>query len=257
MVPSGHDEQIYLSPHLDDVALSCGGRIWQQARSGASITVITVFAGAPDAGRALSPFARELHARWGTPEDAVRTRRREDQEALAVLGAHAVHWGYQDCIYRRTAEGTVAYPNEEALWGPIDPVDTSLIRRLRDRVAALTSTSAGSLYVPLAAGGHVDHRIVRRAAEDSGARLTYYEDFPYAQDAESLKAATLGHAWDVEAVPLSEAALRAKVTAIARYASQLSTFWGSREAMAESVRAYARQIGAGSPTERYWRLKSV
>lgn len=255
MLARGHNVQIYLSPHLDDVALSCGGRVWQQAQGGTLVRVITVFAGAPHPDQQLSPFAQELHARWGTPVDAVRTRRMEDLEALGILGAHAVHWHFQDCVYRRSAEGRFAYPDEEALWGPIDPADGSLVRHLRDRIGGLCLESSGHLYVPLAVGGHVDHRVLRRAAEQSGARLTYYEDFPYAEDAESVTTAIGDRALNPEVVSLSEEALRAKVAAVARYGSQVSTFWQDPEEMAASVLGYAERLGGGAPVERYWRVR--
>jgi len=257
MIDRARGVQIYLSPHLDDAVLSCGGRIWRQTQDGVSVQVITVFAGAPGPNQPLSSFAQELHARWTTPADAVSTRQVEDRRALDVLGAQAVHWRYEDCIYRRTTEGHFAYPDEEALWGPIQPADERLVRELRDRIAALALGPFGGLYVPLAAGGHVDHRIVRRAAEESGLSLTFYEDFPYAQDAESVKTAMDGDTWQVEKVRLSDAALRARIAAIACYRTQVSTFWDSPEQMAESVRAYADRLGAGSPFERYWSVSSA
>jgi hypothetical protein len=181
----------------------------------------------------------------------------EDRQAHEVIGAQAVHWRYPDCIYRRTAEGHSAYPDEEALWGPIDAADASLIRRLRDRIGALSLESSGRLFVPLAVGGHVDHRIVRMAAERCGVVLTYYEDFPYAQDAKSVTNAMGGKAWHPETVRLSDAALSAKIAAITRYSTQVSTFWESPEQMAQSVRAYAERLGAGSPAERYWTISSA
>ncbi len=38
-------DYIYLSPHLDDVALSCSGTICQQKTQGSSILMATIFAG--------------------------------------------------------------------------------------------------------------------------------------------------------------------------------------------------------------------
>ena len=257
MTGKARNVQVYLSPHLDDAALSCGGRIWQQARERGAVKVITVFAGAPDSEQPLSPFAGQLHTRWGTPTDALEVRRREDRDAVGYLGAAAVHWPYRDCIYRRTMEGHFAYPDEEALWGSIDPADMSLIRILRDRIATLALESSARFYVGLAAGGHVDHRIVRSAAEESGVCLTFYEDFPYAEHAESLTTALGGGAWCAQTVPLSDDALERKIAAIARYRTQVSTFWGSLGEMAESVRAYAEQVGGGTPAERYWSVSSA
>ena len=243
---------LYLSPHLDDVVFSCGGRIWQQGQASESVVVVTVFAGAPDPTASFSPYARELHERWGHPVEAVKERQREDRQALALLGAEAVHWDYRDCIYRRTPRGDYAYASEAALWGEMHPSEAALAQRLTGRIRDLPLRPEGALYVPLAVGGHVDHRIVRRAAEMCGRELIYYEDFPYAEDPEDVSAALAGRRWKSELVSLPPEALEAKIAAIARYRSQISTFWDGEEGVAASVRAFAQQIGAGRPAERYW-----
>jgi LmbE family N-acetylglucosaminyl deacetylase len=252
---------VYLSPHLDDAVLSCGGRIWQQGQAGESVAVVTVFAGAPEPDVSLSSYAQRLHARWGDSVDAVEERRKENREALALLGASVKNWPYRDCVYRRTPEGDYAYASEEALWGRIHPAEGDLVRELTGRVSALPLTLQATLYVPLAVGGHVDHRIVRRAAEEFGTghhrwSLTYYEDFPYAAEPGSVRAAGPSLAedgWEAELVPLSQEALEAKMAAIARYRSQMSTFWTDRAEMAASVRAFAERRGAGRSAEWYWR----
>lgn len=246
---------IYLSPHLDDAVLSCGGRIWQQARGGESPVVVTVFAGAPDP-TSFSPYAQELHQRWGHPTEAIEQRQREDREALALLGARAVHWDYQDCIYRRTPAGDYAYASEAALWGEIHPLEDALVRDLRERIGGLAPRAEGALYVPLAVGRHVDHRIVRGAAEMCGRELTYYEDYPYAEDPDSVRAALGERCWEAEPVFLSAEALKAKIAAVSRYRSQISSFWDDIEGMARSVRASAERTGAGLPAERYWHVSS-
>ena len=256
MVSKGGFSHIYLSPHLDDAVLSCGGRIWQQTRAGESVAVVTVFGGVPPTDRSLSAYARELHARWRQPAEAVGERRREDREALALLGAEAVHWRYRDCIYRTTPGGEYAYTSEAALWGSIHPSEIDLIQELLDRIGALSPMGESALYAPLAVGGHVDHRIVRKAAERWGQALTCYEDFPYAAEPGMTEAALSGERWTAELVCLSSEALEAKIAAIARYGSQISTFWGGRAEMAASVRAFAESTGTVAPAERYWRPRS-
>jgi hypothetical protein len=110
----------------------------------------------------------------------------------------------------------------------------------------------------------VDHQIVRCAASDvtatavPGSRVVFYEDYPYAQDPQAVKAvlelaSESGAAeWREELVPLTEAALEAKIAAIACYHSQLSTFWTSPTEMATAIRAFAEQTGSDGPAERYW-----
>ncbi|MEA3375538.1 MAG: PIG-L family deacetylase [Chloroflexota bacterium] len=245
--------QLYLSPHLDDAVFSCAGRIWRGTQAGERVAVVTVFAGCPGSGAPLSPYARQLHARWDQPVEAARRRQMEDVMALALLGAEPMHWPYLDCIYRRTPEGEFPYASQDALWGQIHPACVDMVEQLAQRMRVLPLTSGGRLYVPLGVGGHVDHRIVRRAAEASGHPLTYYEDFPYARDPQALEAALTHGRWQPECVPLSRRALEVKAAAIACYASQISTFWGSRDAMGAAVRAFAERTGGGDPAERYWR----
>lgn len=236
---------IYLSPHLDDAVLSCGGRIWQQAQAGERVLVVVIFAGAPALGTPLSPFAQALHVRWGHIAGAAARRQEEDLAALALLGAEAVHWPYTDCIYRRTSGGRFLYASEEALWEEVHPAEKSLLTELAARLAALPLGQNGTVYAPLGVGHHVDHQIVRRAVEATEYALTYYEDFPYAEDAQAVQVVLEEGQWQAESVPLSEEAWEAKIAAIACYRSQLSTFWADEAEMATTVRAFA---------ERYWML---
>ena len=244
---------LYLSPHLDDAVLSCGGRIWQQAQAGERVLVVTVFAGPPPPGTPLSPFAQELHARWEHPDNAVTRRQEEDRAALAHLGAEAVHWPYADCIYRQTPDGHFLCASEEMLWGEIHPAEEGLVAELAARLAALPLARGGVVYAPLGAGHHVDHQIVRRSAEASGHALVYYEDFPYAKEPHAVQAAPGEERWQTELVPLSEEALEAKTSAIACYRSQLSTFWAGEAEMATAVRVFGEWVGGDRPAERYWR----
>jgi LmbE family N-acetylglucosaminyl deacetylase len=247
-------ERVYLSPHLDDAVLSCGGAIWQQVQVGERVLVVTVFAGSPTPNTLLSPFAQELHARWGRVADAAAMRQEEDLAALVLLGAKAVHWPYTDCIYRQTPAGDFPYASEEALWGEVDPAEAGLVARLAARLAALPRRQGGIVYGPLGVGNHVDHQIVRQAAEASGHPLIYYEDFPYAQDQRAVQLALARVRAQARLVLLCEEALASKIAAIACYRSQLSTFWPDEAEMAMSVRAFAERTGGGVPAERYWKF---
>jgi len=244
---------IYLSPHLDDGVLSCGGRIWQQVQAGERVLVVTVFAGAPPSGTPLSPFAQELHARWEHPDDAVAKRREEDLAATALLRAEVMHWPYADCIYRQSPDDGFLYPNWESLWGEAHPAEEGLVAELATRLAALPLARGGVVYTPLGVGHHVDHQVVHRAAEGSGHKLTYYEDFPYVGDSQVVQTAPREEQWQEELASLSEKALEARIAAIACYRSQISSFWSDVAEMAAEVRAFAEQAGGGSLAERYWK----
>jgi LmbE family N-acetylglucosaminyl deacetylase len=249
-------DHIYLSPHLDDAVLSCGGRMWQQVQAGDRVLAVTLFADVPAPGVPLSPFARELHARWDRSSGTVH-RRQEDVAALSALGVEAIHWPYADCIYRQAPDGRFLYANEEALWGEIHPEEKGLIEELAGRLAALPLAQEGTVYAPLGVGHHVDHRIVRRAAEVSKLTLIYYEEFPYAEDPRAVQAALARGPGRAQLIHISEEALEAKIAAIACYRSQLSTFWDSTAEMAAAVRAFAQRTGGAGPAERYWELDVI
>jgi LmbE family N-acetylglucosaminyl deacetylase len=221
-----------------------------QVRSGIEVWVVTACAGSPEGP--LSDFAQALHEYWGLAEtDAPAARREEDRAALLLLGAVAVHWDFQDCIYRRAPDGRALYANDEALWGPVAAEDGGMLEELTRRIAELPSSAV--LCVPLGVGGHVDHRLVRQAAERTGRPLIYYEDYPYAGRDGKVEEALGEGDWKPEVISLDEAALEAKIAAALRYRSQISSFWADEADLAAHFRTYAERVGGGSPAERYWR----
>jgi hypothetical protein len=117
------------------------------------------------------------------------------------------------------------------------------------------------VFVPLTAGQHVDHVIVRAAAERLKIDLDYYEDYPYAENPDRMQhvwgpAPDAREAeWRSEVVELSEAALAAKINAFLCHRSQISTFYRDDDEAAQRLRAYALAVGQGQPAERFWRQR--
>ncbi len=240
---------IYLSPHLDDAALSCGGQIYQQTAAGRSVLVVTLMAGDPPAAE-LSAFARSLHQRWQLAADAVAARRAEDVAACRRLGADFLHWDVPDCVYRRyphhyPAGDQPLYPSVEAIFGPLHPAEAGLVAELARRLASLPACDR--VIVPLTVGHHVDHQLTRAAAEAWPAHppLAYYEEYPYVQYA---GAPENGQQWLPEVIPLSPADLQARLEAIASYQSQLNTFFSSPADLEQQVSDYVQAVGG----ERLW-----
>ncbi|RMH00568.1 MAG: PIG-L family deacetylase [Chloroflexi bacterium] len=246
---------IYLSPHLDDAALSCGGQIWTHTTNGRSVLIVTIMAGDPP-NIPLSDFARLLHDRWSLAQNAVTRRREEDACACRVLGAEFVHWDIPDCIYRYDeATNEPLYPSWADIITTQHPADNELIQSLVHRLLHLPAW--GEMVVPLGVGGHVDHRITRLAAEKAfgGENLLYYEDYPYVREPGALEQVILGKSnlWQPQAISLSAMALSHKVAAIACYASQLSSFFNGRSDLEQQIAEYAQRTGG----ERVWRQAAV
>jgi LmbE family N-acetylglucosaminyl deacetylase len=168
-------QKVFLSPHFDDVALSCGGMIAKATAAGEQVLVVTVCGGLPPR-EAMSPLTDKIHKARGFADGIayVSARREEDRSAAAILGAH-LEWGSSlDAIYRMPA----AYHYSAALLGPpaqgdpLFPETELLIAGLRQRFPSAT------LYAPLGIDGHIDHRLISAAARKAGGDVCFYEEFP-------------------------------------------------------------------------------
>lgn len=238
---------IYLSPHLDDVALSCGGMLWEQAQSAEVPAVWTICAGDPPPGP-LSPFAETLHQRWGVGREAILARRREDVLSCTRLGARYMHLPIPDCIYRRSPySGQALYASEEAIFGALHPDELDLVSELTaflaQKLHKWTIADQVKLLSPLGLGGHVDHRLTRAAAEGLGLSLSYYADYPYVMENEVDTNSIIPPGCELETYPISKAGLQAWVASIAAHRTQISTFWADPKAMERAIHAYAGENG--------------
>ncbi|MDX1616015.1 MAG: PIG-L family deacetylase [Candidatus Promineifilaceae bacterium] len=240
----GAYDAVYLAPHLDDVALSCGALVYEQTQAGQQVLIVSLMAGDPPQ-EAVSLHAQRLHTRWQLAANVAAARRAEDRAACAVLGADHLHWQLPDCIYRHNPDdGRPLYPSDAALFGTVHPAEKTLIDEIAARLGRLPPHER--LYVPLGVGGHVDHRLTRAAAEKQfdTRSLTYYEEYPYILQPEALeKAQDGGTGWCSERLALSAAAVVAKIEAIACYQSQLSTFFADRDDLKRQIENHARVVG--------------
>jgi LmbE family N-acetylglucosaminyl deacetylase len=241
---------IFVAPHADDVALSCGGAVASVARS-TSPTIVTVFAGQPTGS--VSEFAEFQHHRWGMTTDGVAAHRRsEDICAASSLGAsiNTASLDFLDAIYR-----DAAYDSDEALFGTLLASDLPVIHEVTDALSAL---DAAVYVVPLAVGRHVDHQIVFRAGRrlaKRGAIVWAYADIPYALDRRSLTPRLATRAVrEVRVIPIDDEAFERKCQAIACYASQIPVIfrdWGNYRAALDQ---YHRTVGGGQRAEVQWRV---
>ncbi len=218
------------------------------------MSVWSICAGDPPENFA-SPFADSLHERWDLVQAATILRRQEDIASCAIMGAQRLHFPIPDCIYRLGPQGAPSagqplYTSEESLWGDVHPDERYLVEQLSQSLEEkLPQQTALNLVCPLALGGHVDHKLVRRAAEALPIRLWYYEDYPYALQAGDRLDGMRMQGWEEQVNPITQAGLDAWIRAVAAHASQISTFWHQDsarrvpavQAMQSAITAYARQ----------------
>jgi LmbE family N-acetylglucosaminyl deacetylase len=250
-------EWIYLSPHFDDCAFSCGGLIWEQSSGGDNVQVWTICAGDVPAG-ALSQYAEEHHQRWQTGREAVELRKMEDMQAFEKIGAAYRFFPVPDCIYRRGGERYWAvsndnnlssedpegylYTSSEAIFGSIHPAEVGLIQQLGEEFSRIMPEGV-EVVCPLAIGGHVDHRLTRAAAESLGRNLWYYADFPYVMEKPGQIDLLIGDDWKKKRFEISMRGLEAWYDSIAAHKSQISTFWEDLAAMKQMLKNYVEKAG--------------
>jgi LmbE family N-acetylglucosaminyl deacetylase len=237
-------DAIYFAPHLD-------AHVYQRAAAGERILIVTVMAGSPPVQQAGgSAYIDSLHERWELAGDAAAERRAEDIAACTILRAEHLHFTVPDCIYRGDpASGAPFYTSDDDIFGDIHPAEGGLVGEIAASLRALPP--AGQVVAPLGVGHHVDHLLVRAAAEEAWpAGLWYYEDYPYVEKSGYLRR-VLGddlRAWRPDVQEITPEGLTAKYDAIWAYRSQMSTFFKSREEMEAQVGAYIERTGG----ERLW-----
>ena len=201
--------------------------------------------------------------------DAMSQRRLEDERYAAFQEVSIVWLDLPDAVFR-------GYEGDAQLLGAPradDPVPVELLRREISRL------EPQKVYLPLAIGGHVDHRLTRDVAfglleegrrwvmpgPDYVGHLAFYEDFPYAHWSDFTRLEDLG---DTAFAALPEdVSLRAdyadvgdqierKIRGIALYESQIGRLFGGTKDMANAVRAYGAKVaelgGVPGYAERYW-----
>ena len=243
---------LFISPHLDDVAFSCGGTFAALAQAGWQCVLLTVFTrSVPNP----SGFALACQTDKGlAPEaDYLALRRAEDTAAARQLGATAVRWlDLPEAPHR-------GYHSAAALFAGLLPTD-AVAQELKPLLAAvLAATTPQLVFAPQGLGLHADHRQVMQAvvaAVPPALPVLWYRDTPYiirqpaAQPAPELPAGLVE-----VARPLPEAALAAKVAASQAYASQIGFQFGGAEAVQLKLTALAaaegQAVGLTQMAERF------
>jgi LmbE family N-acetylglucosaminyl deacetylase len=157
-------------------------------------------------------------------------------------------------------------------WVPSDePLPDSIVA---DVLACRDWPASAVLYVPLAIGAHIDHRIVHRAGRSlarSGRTVLFFEDLPYARSRGVPPELRLPE-WAPVVREVEAEDLAAKARAIACYRSQLPALFlsltGEALPMAAedsmiidrlyaAVATYAASVADGTCryAERLWQLQ--
>jgi LmbE family N-acetylglucosaminyl deacetylase len=226
---------LLLSPHADDIAYSVGG-IVALLCTRAEMQLMTVF------GRSGWTCSQALS---GMSVDAVSALRdSEDRAYCERRGIDYAPFSYPDSFtmgYDEATELTSASDH--------DPRAADIVQRIGDFV---TRHAPRVVLAPCGLGGHIDHRIVRTAAQAlDKADVFFYEDIPYSA---GLSLAALNRQLaDENLVPAItidiESVVRDKCDDMWSYRSQTT------KAAVAAMLMHSGRVGAGAAryAERLWR----
>ncbi len=237
---------LLLSPHLDDVAFSCGGIAATLARAGWRVLLATAFT------RSVHPasgFALACQRDKGLADDVdyMALRREEDRAACASLGAGQRLLDLPEAPNR-------GYASAAALFAPPHRED-DVARQLAPLLAGLLAQQRPTLVLaPQGCGRHVDHlRLIEalldppREEPEAPPVLGFYRDTPYViRDPEAAPDGRVAARAPHEVVvPIDDAARARKQDAVACYRSQLVYQFGDATRARRAIDTLAAREAAG------------
>ncbi len=239
---------LLLSPHLDDVAFSCGGTAARLARAGWRVVVATVFTRSVPAPQGFA-LACQLDKGLAAGVDYLAVRRAEDLLSVAALGAEAAHLDFAEAPHR-------GYESAAELFAGVRPGD-DVWRPVADRLRALAAEVTPALvFAPQGLGNHADHLqlIAAALAVWPADWVTWYRDTPYAIRDPLARAAAGVPAGPGSAVDVTDT-LGMKLDACAAFATQLGFQFGGPAGMRTSLSTFAqseaRAAGRSGAAERF------
>ncbi len=258
---------LFLSPHLDDAILSCGGVMHRLVRGGERVIIVTAMAGEPREPLPSSPVVQTIRVRWNSGDSPFRTRRGEDILAAQQLGAQVYHMPLIEAPFRAALNATndwiALYPEYDSPFLGIHDADEARLFLFETRLAFDEVTV---LYAPFGIDAHVDHQLVRdwalvlTGANDSPI-LKFYEEYPHARNQPAIRRARTFYRKRLpdlklarEIVMLDADDCDAKLRAMGCYGSHLHVLWNDPAEMERLAREYMVLVGDGTPAERFWRV---
>ncbi|AZF21565.1 PIG-L deacetylase family protein [Pseudomonas sp. R3-52-08] len=226
---------LLLSPHADDVAYSIGGIVARLSKR-VDLSLMTIFGysgwALPQASCEKSADA--ISAEREREDRAYCARRRIDYDLLLCPDSFVM--GYDEVT-------------ELSIAATDDPRTDDVVNMIRNAVACRLPEV---VLAPCGLGGHVDHQIVRIAADAlHHIEVLYYEDVPYSS---SLKLPKLERQLAVQGLtPVMAVDIEAVLE------SKCKDMWGYRSQTSASTISemllHAGRVGTGTTryAERLWR----
>ena len=238
---------LFLSPHLDDAAFSCGGTLLRLAGDPRwRVVLCTIFTASVPSSQG---FALRCQTDKGIPAEAdyMALRRSEDEAYASFANVDdAQRWDYREAPHRgyeSPADLFAGVHGNDIVWQPLG----------HDLATLEDAIQPDLVFAPQGLGNHADHLQTIRAtlAVWPVERVVWYRDTPYAIREPAARPADLLRLEEDLfpcCVPLSAALLERKIAGCSLYASQIGFQFGGPVALRDKLTAFhAREAGTGHP----------
>ncbi len=222
---------LFISPHLDDVAFSCGGTLIRLVEEGWRVCLCTVFASSVQNPKGFA-LACQLDKGLSADADYMGLRRKEDQQFAQIASAPPVlHLPFYEAPHRgyNSASDLFSGPHKDDLiWRELAPVLKELAR------------DYSVLFAPQGIGSHVDHLQVIRAisAGDLSTKTAWYRDTPYViKNPSAPPSPLLPEAAHFQAFSITST-IEKKIKACAAYETQIKFQFGGNEELGKKLRQF-------------------
>jgi len=178
---------VFLSPHQDDAALSCG-ELLSQLNGKTELTIINFFTKAHNKPYTLSAKKFLQTSGYEDANKLYEERRKEDKKALSTFKAKIIDLDLQDALFRKKKHSSFLgnilpefshiYPTYR--WHVIKKIakDDYAVSELKKKLKVFKNKKI-LVFAPYGIGGHADHKIVRQVCEELFDEYILYSDFPY------------------------------------------------------------------------------
>lgn len=208
---------VYISPHMDDAVLSCGGRIAMQVSQGEGVLVVTAFSEIDE--------TRDVSTMPGVPPGGLREMQDEDATALGRLGVDYLRLNYRDGAFRQRfplLRYGLHLRAAERFAGIFGAIRTDI-----EQICSVATCR--NLYIPLGIGQHIDHHLSFLVGRHLGRNplnplaISFYEDIPYALIPHALDCRLRAIGFAAFPNACERPSIREKIMAIHRSVRHLTT----------------------------------
>lgn len=239
---------LFISPHMDDIALSCGGTLISHINQLNDVRILSVFSefGSEDKNDFVRSILSNMDYNKSAGDSFGTVRRREEMALSRLINTNIILGGFNDAAWR-------CCDSEEKLFN-LAP-DENLISAISSKLISINREfSPDTIFVPKGLGSHIDHIAARDAALKvfEKKKILFYEDFPYCYNLPDIQVSKPIHDQKLSMVRTDITPfIKWKIRLINCYKSQTRFLFKSEKNMISIVKSSS--LDNGRCYEKFWR----